>query len=372
MHLPPFSLERFFARYEFDVPWLLCSSDCESMSVEDLLSLEPDAEGRFRRLWLGYTESAGSPSLRAEISRGYSGISPGQVLVHAGAEEAIFLFMQATLQPGDHLVVHWPCYQSLFQIAVGIGCEVSRWQAREQEGWALDPGELPRLIRPTTKAIVINAPHNPTGYHMPREQFVEVLRFADEHGIAVFSDEVYRGLEQNETDRLPAACELSDRAVSLGVMSKTYGLAGLRVGWVATRNDAVLSLMASLKDYTTICCSAPGEFLAEIALRHADAIAARNRGIIESNLALLDGFFSRNASRISWQRPKAGPIAFPRLLRGEAGELCDALAKSRGVLLLPGRVYEDEGNHVRIGFGRRSMPEALARLEDFLNASPTV
>ena len=202
------------------------------------------------------------------------------------------------------------------------------------------------------------------------QQFVEVLRFADERGIAVFSDEVYRGLEQRAADRLPAACELSDTAVSLGVMSKTYGLAGLRIGWVATRNGAALSRMASLKDYTTICCSAPGEFLAEVALRHADAIAARNRGIIESNLVLLDGFFSRHASRVSWQRPKAGPIAFPRLLQGTAGELCDALAKSRGVLLLPGRVYEDEGNHVRIGFGRRNMPEALARLEDFLNAAP--
>jgi aspartate/methionine/tyrosine aminotransferase len=177
MQLPPFALERYFARHEFAVPWLLCSSDCESMSIQDLLSLEQGAEDSFRRQWLGYTESAGSPSLREEIARCYPGFVPAQVLVNAGAEEAIFLFMQAALAPGDHLIVHWPCYQSLFEVARAIGCGVSRWQGREEQGWAVDPAELPRLITSATKGIAINFPHNPTGYHMPREIFTEVLRF---------------------------------------------------------------------------------------------------------------------------------------------------------------------------------------------------
>jgi aspartate/methionine/tyrosine aminotransferase len=370
MQLPPFALERYFARHEFAVPWLLCSSDCESMSIQDLLSLEPGAEDRFRGQWLGYTESAGSPSLREEIARGYHGITPGQVLVHAGAEEAIFLFMQAALAPGDHLVVHWPCYQSLFEVARGIGCEVSRWQAREEEGWAVDPAELPRLIRPSTKAIVINVPHNPTGYHMPREAFTETLRVAEAHGITVFSDEVYRGLEPDAAARLPAACELSGSAVSLGVMSKTYGLAGLRIGWAASRNAAVLARMAALKDYTTICCSAPSEHLAELALRHGERIASRSRAIVAANLSLLDLFFARHHGLFTWQRPKAGPVGYPRLLQKEAGEFCDACAAGCGVLLLPGTLYGDEGSHFRIGFGRRNMSEALSRLEDYLAASP--
>jgi aspartate/methionine/tyrosine aminotransferase len=154
-------------------------------------------------------------------------------------------------------------------------------------------------------------------------------------------------------------------------MSKTYGLAGLRIGWVVSRNAGVLSRMAALKDYTTICCSAPSENLAELALRHGEEIASRNRAIIAANLPLLDGFFERNAHRFTWQRPKAGPTAFPRLLGGDAAAFCDACAAACGVLLLPGDLFGDAGNHVRVGFGRRNMPEALARLEDFLSASPS-
>ena len=370
MRLPSFALERYFSRHEFNVELLLCGSDCESMSVRDLLEMEPGAREKLHRHWLGYTESQGSPSLRNEICRLYGTVESGHVLVHSGAEEAVFLFMHAMLDRGDHLVVHWPCYQSLHEVARGIGCRVTPWMAREEDGWALDVEELRRALRGNTKAIVINTPHNPTGYRMPLETFRETIRIADENGIILFSDEVYRGLEYRSADRLPAACDMSEQAVSLGVMSKTYGLAGLRIGWIATRRGEVLSRMAALKDYTTICNSAPSELLAEVALRHGDAIAERNRGIIAGNLALLDGFFERHADSFSWQRPKAGPIAFPRLLCGEVDAFCGSLVKASGVLLLPGTVYEDRENHFRIGFGRRSMPDAVARLEEFLRDRP--
>jgi aspartate/methionine/tyrosine aminotransferase len=366
MQLPHFKLERCFARFEFDVEHLLCCSDCESMTVEDLLALEPDAGERFREHWLGYTESQGSPSLRREISHLYRTISPEHVLVHSGAEEAIFLFMHALLQEDDHVIVHGPCYQSLAAVAASIGCRVTRWEAREECGWALDLDELRDLLRPNTQAIVINLPHNPTGYLMPREQFAAVAEIARSHGITLFSDEVYRESEYAAEDRLPAACDLDEHAVSLGVMSKTYGLAGLRIGWIATRNAAVYERMAALKDYTTICNSAPSEFLAELALRHRQRLIERNVGIILDNLALLDGFFERHARTFAWQRPKAGPIAFPRLRDGDSEDFCQRLVREAGVLLLPGAVFDDEGEHVRIGFGRRDASEALARLEAFL------
>src|SRR5271157_3358884 len=215
MRLPPFALERYFARYEFAVRHLLCSSDCESMSIQDLLALEPGADERFLELRLGYTESSGSPSLRREICRLYEGIEPEQILVHAGAEEAIFLFMHAALEKGDHVVVQRPCYQSLFEVARGMGCAVTAWKAREENGWSPDIGELKGLIRPDTKVIIFNTPHNPTGFHMGIDQLRGLVDLADGHGITLFSDEVYRGLEQNEADRLPAACTLSPRAVSL-------------------------------------------------------------------------------------------------------------------------------------------------------------
>ncbi len=366
MKIAPFQLERYFARYEFSVQYLLCSSDCESVTVQDLLALEADADERLRGLWLGYTESPGSPSLRREICGLYDTVVPDQVLVHTGAEEAIFLFMHAVLDAGDHVIVHWPGYQSLAEVARSIGCDVSLWPAREEDGWALDPDELRRLVRRRTKAIVINTPHNPTGYLMPAATLREVSCLAEERGILLFSDEVYRGSEYRSADRLPAACDLGGHAVSLGVMSKTYGLAGLRIGWVATRNAVAIERMAALKDYTTICNSAPSEFLAELALRHRQELAARNVGIMRHNLAVLDELFRRHADRLAWQRPQAGPIGFPRLIGEPVEPFCEALVRESGVLLLPGTVFGDRENHFRIGFGRRNMPEAVARLEAFL------
>ena len=368
MQLPPFKLERYFARYEFDVPYLLCGSDCESRTVHDLLSLEPGASASFQELRLGYTESQGSSALRREICGLYTAIEPDGVLVHSGAEEAVFLFMHATLKAGDHIIVHWPCYQSLFEIARGIGCEITFWEAREDLGWALDPDSLRRSIRPNTRLIVINTPHNPTGYLMALDDFKEVNEIARGAGIILFSDEVYRESEYNPNDRLPAACDLNERAVSLGVMSKTYGLPGLRIGWIATRDAGIYDKIAALKDYTTICNSAPSEFLAELALRHRRSLAQRNLEIIAANLRILDDFFSRHEEMFTWVRPKAGPIAFPCLIGEDVDSFCEALAANAGVLLLPGTVYGDPGNHFRIGFGRKNLPEAVARVEEFLGS----
>jgi aspartate/methionine/tyrosine aminotransferase len=366
MQIPPFELERYFARYEFNVRYLLCSSDCESQSIQDLLALEPGAADRFQQHWLGYTESLGAPSLRQEISRIYTSIDAGQVLVHSGAQEAIFLFMQAALQPGDHVIVQWPSYQSLYEVAHSLGCEVTFWSVREDQGWAPDLDELKRSLQPNTRLIVINSPHNPTGFQMPAEMFQEINTLAQERGILLFSDEVYRESEYDPADRLPAACDVNPTAVSLGVASKTYGLAGLRIGWIATHNTQIYMRMSHLKDYTTICSSAPSEFLAELALRHREQLAARNVSIIRSNLTLLDGFFERHADQFTWVKPKAGSIAFPRLTGSEVDAFCHDLVTRAGVLLLPGSVYGDEGNHFRLGFGRKNMPEALAVLEGFL------
>lgn len=364
--LPPFRLERYFARYEFNTPFLLCSSDCESWTVEELLRLEPEASERLQSLWLGYTESAGNPALRRAIAEIYQRITPDDVLVCAGAEEVIFLWMHAALSPGDHVIVHSPCYQSLAELPLSLGCTVSPWQARAHNQWQLDFSELQAALRPNTRALVLNTPHNPTGFLMSQADFTRVCEWTDERGILLLSDEVYRELEYNPADRLPAACDVSGNAVSIGVLSKTYGLPGLRIGWAATRNRVLRERMAQVKDYTTICSSAPSELLAEIALRHRQTLASRNLQIIATNLALLDTFFARHRDWFDWQKPGAGPIAFPKLRQGDINAFCQELAQAAGVLLLPGTLYDDTGNHFRLGFGRRNLPEALARLGRFL------
>ena len=370
MKIPTFTLERYFARYEFDAPYLLCCSDCESLSVGELLALEPGAEEQLRKLWLGYTESPGGASLRHEIAGLYERVEAGHVLVHAGAEEAIFGFMNAVLEPGDHVIVHYPCYQSLFEIARAIGCRVTRWVAHPEADWALDLDELRGYLRPDTRAVIVNCPHNPTGYLMPVPAWEELVALSQAHGFILFSDEVYRLLEYSEAERLPALCDVDERGVSLGVMSKSFGLAGLRIGWVATRNQTIYEQMAAFKDYTTICSSAPSEFLAELALRHKDEIVARNLDLVRGNLALLDGFFSEHSALLNWVPPRAGPIAFPAL-REDAGvdaeRFCHDLVTRAGVLLLPGTTYGVEyERHFRVGFGRKNLPECVEETRAYL------
>ncbi len=368
MKIPAFKLERFFAKYEFNAPYLLCASDCETLTIQALLELEPGATEAFHSQWLGYTESQGSPELRQAINRLYQQIEPGQVLVHAGAEEAIFNFMNVALEPGDHIIVHFPGYQSLQEIARSSGCEVSRWETSEQDHWELDLDWLERNIRPTTKAIVVNCPHNPTGYLMSQTKLGQIVEIARAHNLWLFSDEVYRGLEYNPADRLPAACDLYEKAVSLGVMSKTYGLPGLRIGWVATRDRAIYEQMAGFKDYTTICNSAPSEFLATLALRHHESLAQRNLDIILSNLALLNPFFERYQSVFNWQAPKAGSTAFPSLkLEQPIEDFCIDLVEKKGVLLLPGNYFDFGTKNFRLGLGRKNLPECLIHLEEYLS-----
>jgi aspartate/methionine/tyrosine aminotransferase len=367
MHLPPFKLERYFAKYEFTTEFLLCSSDCESMSIADLLAFEDGAAEKFQNVWLGYTESQGSSSLRKEICNLYTTIQPEDILVHTGAGEAIYLFMYAAFKQGDHVIVHSPGYQSLAEVARSVGCDVSPWLAREENDWALDLDELSKLVRPNTKGIVINTPHNPTGYLMSRADFDALNKFAQEKNLILFSDEVYRESEYDPSTRLPAACDYGEHAVSLGVTSKTYGLAGLRIGWIATKNKTIYQNMASLKDYTTICNSAPSEFLAEVAMRHRVKLAERNINIIKHNLTVVDNFIASHSSLFSWTRPQAGSMGFPRLLKGDIEDFCDKLVRQAGVLLLPGTMYDESNNHFRLGLGRKNLPQGMERLEEYLS-----
>jgi aspartate/methionine/tyrosine aminotransferase len=367
MNLPPFKLERYLAQYEFTTEYLLCTSDCEAMSIADLLAMEDGSLEKFQNVWLGYTESQGSPTLRNEICNLYETIRPEDILVHTGAEEAIYIFLLTAFQTGDHVIVHSPGYQSLAEVARAAGYDVSPWQAREENNWALDLEELRHLMRSNTRAIVINTPHNPTGYLMARADYEGVHKFAQENNLLLFSDEVYRESEYEPATRLPAACDFGHYAISLGVTSKTYGLAGLRIGWVATKNKRIYDSMATLKDYTTICNSAPSEFLAEVAMRNRQKLVERNLGIIKDNLSVMDEFFARHAGLFSWVRPQAGSMGFPRLLKGEIEEFCDSLVKKAGVLLLPGSAYDDSSNHFRLGLGRKNLPQAVNRLEKFLH-----
>jgi aspartate/methionine/tyrosine aminotransferase len=368
MHIKPFRIEQYFGKYEFTAKYLLSSSDAESRTIQELLDLEPSSHEGFLRHWCGYTESPGAPGLREVISGIYRGIEPGDVLVTAATEEGIFVMYHALLSPADHVIVETPCYESALEVARSTGAQVSEWRRCYESGWAHDLAALEKLIQPNTKIIYINTPHNPTGLLISAGAFQQVMKLASKRGIIVFCDEVYRELEHDPASRLPAACEIYERAVSLGSMSKTYGLPGLRLGWLASRDAEILHRCLEFKYYTTICSSAPSEFLAALALRHREELVQRNREIVLRNLPLLDSFLRQRSNLFEWIKPNASPIGFVRYKSGQdVHSFCEDVVHKAGVLLLPGSVY-DQPRHIRFGYGRKNMPEALAQFSAYLDA----
>jgi aspartate/methionine/tyrosine aminotransferase len=369
MNIEPFALERYLAKWEFAVTHLLGSSDVEGMRMDELLALaDEESAALWRELRLGYTESRGHPLLRKEIAGLYQGVSGEEVLTFTGAEEAIFAVMSAELGAGDHAVVTWPAYTSLLEVARSTGAEVTPLPLVEGGGaWKLDLEGLERALRPSTKLLVLNFPHNPTGALPDRADGAAAVALARARGVRLFSDEVYRWMEHDGAERWPAGVEADRRAVSLGVMSKSFGLAGLRVGWIATHDQELLERVAMVKDYLTICSSAPSEVLALIALRAREELLERGRKLMEAGRRAADEFFARWPDRFRWIPPRGGTVSFPEWRgSGTVEALADALVREEGVMILPGSLFDAPGRHFRVGLARAAVPEAFERFDRFL------
>lgn len=372
--LPPFRLETYFSRWEFAARYHLTASDAQTLTVSELLAYGTDNDrAEFDELALGYTPTWGTARLREAIAATYDSCRPDDVLVFAGAEEAIFWSMQVLAGPGDHVVVTVPNYQALETIPITTGAEVSGVLLDELAGWQLNLNEVRAALRPTTRVIAVNFPNNPTGALPEQNTWRELVELCAERGIRLVSDEVYRGLELDPARTLPQAADLNERAVSINVMSKSYGLPGLRIGWVVCRDHAVLEALERHKHYTSICSAGPSEFLAAVALGAADRIQAHNRGVITANLPHFDAFFARHGDLFDWTHPDAGCVAFPRYLGPDGVEtFCRQLVEEAGVLLLPASVYFSDlakvpDGRFRVGVGRSSPGPALEAFEDYLN-----
>jgi aspartate/methionine/tyrosine aminotransferase len=369
MPLAPFQLERYFALYEFKVKYLLSPSDCESLSMAELLQMAaPASLELWQELRLSYTESQGHPLLRDEIAKIYQHVPPGNIII-AAPEEAIFVTMQTLLKPGDQVMAISPAYQSLHEIARSIGCEVSKWslEPAADGNWQLDLDELEERLTGRTRMLVINFPHNPTGYTISRTELDSIIALARKHDLYLFSDEMYRLLEYTSAMCLPAVCDLYEKGISLSGLSKSFALPGVRIGWLATQESALVQAWLTYKDYTTICNSAPGEILGIIALQNKERIVRRNLAIIRENIASAEAFFGRHSQYFAWFGPKAGSVAFPTWLGdGPVEQFCQDVLEKQGVMIVPGNLFDFPGNHFRVGLGRRNLPEALAQVEEYL------
>jgi aspartate/methionine/tyrosine aminotransferase len=368
MKIAPFELERYFAQHEFSARYLLSSSDCEAFTMSEVLQM---ADKETLRLWedlkLGYTETPGHPLLRETIANIYNGITAKDILVVV-PEEGIFLLMHALLKQGDHVICTFPAYQSLYEIARSIGCEVSPWESDEESGWHFEINQLEDKLRSNTKLVIVNFPHNPTGHVQALNDWQAFVNLVRQRGVYLLSDEMYRFLEIDPDTTLPSACEMYKRAFSLFGLSKTFGLPGLRVGWIASQDSDILARMSILKDYTTICASAPSEILAIMALKKKEMIIAQQIERIRKNIAVLEEFFAEYDNCFSWKRPAGGSICFPRLLGPQgADEFCENLLKDAGIMLVPASMFQFGDRHVRVGFGRENLPEVISRFAEYLS-----
>jgi aspartate/methionine/tyrosine aminotransferase len=365
MPIEDFKLERYYAIYEFSAKYMFSSSDCESLKLTELVEMaRPDTLTLWNNLSLGYTESQGNPLLRAEIAATYHNIPPEQVIVSA-PEEAIFIAMQSLLSPGDEVIYIAPTYQSLYEVARSIGCKVIPWKLLLNEnGWQINLTELDQLITQQTRMLVLNFPNNPTGYLPTRQEFDAIIATARRNNLIVFSDEMYRMLEQEDRLRLPAVCEVYERGVSLSGLSKAYAMPGLRMGWLVTQEPDWPERFLKIKDYTTICNSAPSEILAIMALQNLAAITSRNREIIHENIFHAAGLFDTYPQLFRWIPPVGGSIAFPQWLGdGSIEKFCQEVVEHQSVMIVPGSMFDAEGEHFRVGLGRKNLKEAIQRVE---------
>lgn len=369
MKYAPFEIERFFRQHEFSAPYGISSSDCEPLTLPELLRYAgPQRREQFEQLWLGYTENQGHPELRAAIAGLHQGIDADDV-IEVVPEEGIFLTMNALLEAGDHVVAIAPSFQSLWEIARANGCQLSFWQQRRSEsGWHFDLDELEGLIRSDTKMLIVNFPHNPSGCLPSRAEFERVVELARRHNLILFSDEIYRFSEHDLAQRLPSACELYERAVVLGGLSKCFGLPGLRVGWLITRDAALSHELQELKSYVTICASAPSEILALIGLENCETLTARTVEIVQRNIELCRAFFGRYDGLFEVSYPQAGTVTLVELkAEMSVDDFAAAAVAEQGVTVLPASVMHLVGNYFRLGLGRRSLPQALEPLEQVIS-----
>ncbi|MDH7970832.1 aminotransferase class I/II-fold pyridoxal phosphate-dependent enzyme [Sphingomonas sp. AR_OL41] len=370
--LPDFQLEAFFSRWEFAARYHLTASDAETLSLAELLDLaSPEDRAAFEGLRLTYTETFGAPDLREAIAATYDHRAAADILCFAGAEEGIYAAMRVMLSAGDHAIVVTPNYQAAETVPLAI-CAVTGVPLDPDHGWTLDIDRVAAAIRPETRLVSINFPHNPTGKILERDRFDALIELCRRHGLWLFSDEVYRPLGREGVNHLPQVADVYERGLSLGVMSKAYGLPGLRIGWIACADRDLLGRLERYKHYLSICNAGPSERLALIALKARAPILARNCALVTRNLALFDTFFAERPDLFSWQRPDGGCVGYPRYLGTDGvGAFAERLVEEAGVLVLPSDIYRSAlgptpHDRFRVGFGRAGIETGLTAFRTHL------
>jgi len=366
MKINDFKLERYFAKHEFTAKFLLSSSDCDGYELKYLLeNATKDEMNLWEGLKLGYTESEGNSLLRAAILQFYK-IKTIENVVVASPGELNFISMNVLLDSKDHVITISPCYQSLSEVVKSIDCELSYWKPNPEK-WEFNTADLEKLFKKNTKLIILNFPHNPTGSYLTKEQLDKIVRIAKKHDVYIFSDEMYHKLIVDDIEELPPISDIYEKGISLWGTSKTFGLAGLRTGWLVTHDTDFLRKVVAFKDYLSICNSAPSEILSIIALNHIDKFLPQNLKKIRKNIILFGEYVAKHQIISSFIPPKTGSTSFVKLnIENSSLAFSNQLVEKTGIMTLPSEMFDYPGKYIRVGFGRNNFPEVLDKLDSYL------
>lgn len=365
MKIKDFKLERYFAKHEFTAKYLLSSSDCDGYEQSHILeNASADELKMWNEIKLGYTESAGDPRLRESITQFYQTKNIEEMVVGSPGE-LNFIAMHVLLEKQDHVIAVAPAYQSLHEVVHSIGCEVSYWKPNKE--WVFDVNQLEGLIKENTKLIIINFPHNPTGSYLSIEELKHLVALAEKNNCTIFSDEMYHKLISEPDNELPPISDLYAKGISLWGTSKTFGMAGLRTGWLVCQDKSFIQKVIAFKDYLSICSSAPSEILSIIALNHIDVFLQPNIQKIQENIKLFESFAEKQELISAFIPPRAGSTAFvPLNINCTSLEFSNYLVEKAGIMTIPAEMFDHPGKYIRVGFGRESLPKILPVMGNFL------
>ncbi len=369
MTLPLFDLNHWFARADGRYDLSLSHSGCQPLTAAEFLN--EDELPSFLNESLGYGPVDGFADLRQVIADQYQTMDSGQVMTFHGPSEVIYTFMQAMVEPGDKVVVPTPLFYTLHSIARHKGCDMHQWRPTDETSCTFDVADLAKICDRSTKLIVINFPHNPTGQMISESELRQIVDIAKSADAMLVSDEVFRLLELPPHQPLPAACDLYDKAVSINGLSKPFGLGGLRLGWLATRCDEIRDAVKQYRYYTTEMTNTPCQWLATRAMQQQEKILNRNRALILANLDRLEAFVETHNGLLKLTRPKAGTMAVVEQRTDlTSSEFCERVLNEEQVFLIPGKLLGMSDRLLRFGLGMSDFEQGLERLDRFMRSVP--
>lgn len=370
MDIKTFKVERWMNDYEDEAVYNLGETCIDSITVGELLDMAGEDADKYliglkdKRLTYGYI--FGSPDLLSGIASMYESITPEQVIPTHGAIGANHQVIMSMIRPTDNMVSVMPTYQQHYSIPESIGAEVRIHQLTLENNFLPDLDLLRSQVDENTRMITVNNPDNPTGSWIPKDAMMEIVKIAEEVGAFILSDEVYRGISEDGS-YMHSIVDLYDKGISVGSMSKIFSMAGLRIGWIATRSEEVLKACHTRRDYDTISCGTLDDMFASLALKHKDKIFDRNRQILLKNRAILDKWVNETEG-VRYLKPVAGTTALVYYDKDiPSYDLAIRLIKEKGVLVTPGAAFEIEGA-LRIGyaFDSKTLEDGLSKITELL------